>query len=242
MNSLKLDQLFDEHRLEGTLYVSNLSGDKEFFHNFDRANTQFASASTFKVLNTLIALQEGILSDLNQVVKWNGSIDERFPEWSQDQNLRTAFQFSCVWFYQAIARTVGLDKYRNYIQQTGFGQLTEPCETDTFWLEGKLKISAIEQVCFLKKVYLRTLPFNEKSYQGLKEVMLAEKSDDYKMYGKTGWAARVKPQVGWFVGYVETLDDTWFFATNIKIENEKQLPLRIELSRNALIQLNILKS
>lgn len=241
MHSSKLTQLFHQHQVEGTLYVSNLSGDKEFFHNLDRANTQFASASTFKVLNTLIALQEGIISDLNQVVKWNGSVDERFPEWSQDQTLGTAFKFSCVWFYQAIARAVGLDKYRAYIQQSGFGKLIEPCETDTFWLEGKLKISAVEQVCFLKKIYLRTLPFSKKAYLGLKEVMLAEKTDQYKIYGKTGWAARVNPQVGWYVGYAETLDDTWFFATNIQVENEKQLPLRISLSRGGLIHLNILK-
>jgi beta-lactamase class D len=61
-----------------------------------------------------------------------------------------------------------------------------------------------------------------------------EKTPTYSAWAKTGWATKVKPQVGWYVGYVETSKDTWVFALNMEIHNKKDLPLRQELVREAL--------
>nr|WP_240067735.1 OXA-198 family carbapenem-hydrolyzing class D beta-lactamase OXA-1057 [Pseudomonas oleovorans]UKC75979.1 class D beta-lactamase OXA-1057 [Pseudomonas oleovorans] len=225
--------LFSQHGMKGTIVISSLHNEKTFIYNEPRANLKFSTASTFKILNTLISLEEKAISGKDDVLKWDGHIYD-FPDWNHDQTLESAFKVSCVWCFQELARRVGAEKYRNYLRESAYGELREPFVETTFWLDGSLQISAIEQVDFLKKVYLRTLPFNATSYETLRQIMLVEKTPAYTMWAKTGWAARVKPQVGWYVGYVETPKDVWFFATNIETRDEKDLPLRQKLTRAAL--------
>ncbi|MGS4262884.1 OXA-198 family carbapenem-hydrolyzing class D beta-lactamase [Serratia marcescens] len=225
--------LFSQHGMKGTIVISSLHNEKTFIYNEPRANLKFSTASTFKILNTLISLEEKAISGKDDVLKWDGHIYD-FPDWNHDQTLESAFKVSCVWCFQELARRVGAEKYRNYLRESAYGELREPFVETTFWLDGSLQISAIEQVDFLKKVYLRTLPFNATSYETLRQIMLVEKTPAYTMWAKTGWAARVKPQAGWYVGYVETPKDVWFFATNIETRDEKDLPLRQKLTRAAL--------
>ena len=225
--------LFSQHGMKGTIVISSLHNEKTFIYNEPRANLKFSTASTFKILNTLISLEEKAISGKDDVLKWDGHIYD-FPDWNHDQTLESAFKVSCVWCFQELARRVGAEKYRNYLRESAYGELREPFVETTFWLDGSLQISAIEQVDFLKKVYLRTLPFNATSYETLRQIMLVEKTPAYTMWAKTGWATRVKPQAGWYVGYVETPKDVWFFATNIEIRDEKDLPLRQKLTRAAL--------
>ena len=228
-----LSGLFSQHGMKGTIVISSLHNEKTFIYNEHRANQKFSTASTFKILNTLISLEEKAISGKDDVLKWDGHIYD-FPDWNHDQTLESAFKVSCVWCFQELARRVGAEKYRNYLRESAYGELREPFVETTFWLDGSLQISAIKQVDFLKKVYLRALPFNASSYETLRQIMLVEKMPAYTMWAKTGWATRVKPQVGWYVGYVETPKDVWFFATNIEIRDEKDLPLRQKLTRAAL--------
>lgn len=235
-----LAKLFSLRGMEGTIVISSLSNKKTFIHNDLRANQRFSTASTFKIMNTLISLEEKAISGKDGVLKWDGHIYD-LPDWNRDQTLESAFKVSCVWCFQALARQVGAEKYRKYLYQSAYGELREPFEETTFWLDGSLQISAMEQVNFLKKVYLRTLPFSTSAYETLQQIMLVEKTSAFTMRAKTGWATRVKPQIGWYVGYVETPEDVWFFATNIEIRSEKDLPLRQKLTREALQEKDVIE-
>lgn len=228
-----LAKLFAQQGIDGTIVISSLHNGKTFIHNDPRAKQRFSPASTFKILNTLIALEEKTISGKDDVLKWDGHIYD-LPDWNRDQTLESAFKVSCVWCFQELARRVGAEKYRNYLRKSAYGELREPFEETTFWLDGSLQISAIEQVNFLKKVHLRTLSFSASSYETLRQIMLIEQTPTYTLWAKTGWATRVKPQVGWYVGHVETPKDVWFFATNIEVRDEKDLPLRQKLTREAL--------
>ena len=228
-----LAKLFAQQGIDGTIVISSLHNGKTFIHNDPRAKQRFSTASTFKILNTLISLEEKAISGKDDVLKWDGHIYD-FPDWNRDQTLESAFKVSCVWCYQALARQIGAEKYRNYLRKSVYGELREPFEETTFWLDGSLQISAIEQVDFLKKVHLRTFPFSASSYETLRQIMLIEQTPAFTLRAKTGWATRVKPQVGWYVGHVETPKDVWFFATNIEVRDEKDLPLRQKLTRKAL--------
>lgn len=232
--------LFSQQRLDGTIVISSLHNGNNFIHNDLRANRRFPIASTFKIMNTLIAVEENTISGKDEVLKWNGNIYD-FPDWNHDQTLESAFKVSCVWCFQEFARRVGAEKYRGYLRKTAYGELREPFDETTFWLDGSLQISAIEQINFLKKVYLRTLPFSAHSYETLRQVMLVEQTPSYTMWAKTGWATRVKPQVGWYVGYIETPQDVWFFATNIEVRDKQDLPLRQQLTRDALKAKGVIK-
>lgn len=225
--------LFARKGVMGTLVLSSLKRGRTIVHNDERANRRFPVASTFKILNTLIALEENVARGKDHLIRWDGRRHD-LADWNRDQTLESAFRVSCVWYYQELARRIGADKYRDYLNRSGYGKLREPFDTTTFWLDGSLEISAREQADFLRKLCLRKLPFSESSYATLREIMVAEKTPEFTIYGKTGWAASANPQIGWYVGYIETPDDVRFFALNMDVRSEADLPLRKQLVREAL--------
>lgn len=225
--------IFSAEGVDGTIILKSLRGDKTITHNDARASRRFASASTFKIFNTLIAVQENVVSVAGTAFRWDGKTHD-FPDWNRDQTLESAFKFSCVWCYQEIAKQVGEETYRRYLTLARYGVLTNVADTTTFWLDGSFTVSAVEQIALLEKIYLRELPFRDEAYDALKQVMLAEQTDSYKLYAKTGWAARMNPKIGWYVGYVETSDDVWFFAINLTLRSELDLGLRQKITKAAL--------
>ena len=225
--------LLARQQLQGSMVISSLNSGQIFVHDDSRADQRFTVASTFKILNTLIALQEGVVADKNSRFIWDGQT-RSIASWNQDQTLENAFQRSCVWCYQQLAEKIGAQKYREYLHNIGFGQLKEPFDSTIFWLDGSLQISAREQVTFLKQLYMRTLPFSPAAYDTLQAIMQGEKTVEYTLYAKTGLAGGMTPKIGWYVGYVETANDVWFFATNLDIHDDTELPLRLSVTREAL--------
>jgi beta-lactamase class D len=234
-----LAQLFKREGVSGTLLIQSIRSGQRLVHDDARAGKLFPVASTFKVFNTLIALEEGAIENADSAIPWDGQ-HHAFESWNRDQTLMSAFKASCVWCYQALARRVGTTKYKDYLSQAGYGELQEPFELTEFWLDGSLRISAEGQIDFLRKVTERRLPFRNATYDTLKQIMLAGENSSSRLYAKTGWATRHSPQIGWYVGYVETTDDIWLFALNMNIRNQSDLPFRQKLVLEALTQKGIL--
>ncbi|MCT7655003.1 hypothetical protein MBH78_10420 [Oceanimonas sp. NS1] len=115
-----------------------------------------------------------------------------------------------MWCYQTIAQRVGAEKYKNYIKSINYGSLPKSFDVQRFWLNGTLKVNAFEQVDFLKRLYRQELPFSPHSFNVLKEIMLVEKTADYSLFAKSGWAPSDKSPAGWYVGYIESNKGTWF--------------------------------
>lgn len=234
-----LETLFVERGVTGSIVISNLQGDQIYQGFPDRNKKPFLPASTFKIPNTLIALEEGAISSPDEVFKWDGEV--RFVKsWNQDHSLRTAFPVSCVWFYQELARRIGNDRYLSYLQQFDYGNLKTGPDIDIFWLEGDLRITAKEQIEFLKKLYSNDLPINNKNIELLKEIMIVEDMDTYTIRAKTGWAIRETGEHAWWVGYVEKLDEVWFFCINIEITANEDYGKQKEIARDALQMIGVL--
>jgi beta-lactamase class D len=229
----ELASLFSDAGVDGTIVIVNLDGTERYVQNEPRAAQRFPAASTFKIFNTLIALDEGALSGLQAVFHWDGRFHD-FPDWNRDHTIKSAYAVSCVWCYQELARRIGGDRYRAHLARAGYGRLQEPFDETAFWLDGSLTISAEEQVAFLRQVIQQSLPYQAWSYAGLREVMLMEQGEDYSLRAKTGWAARPTPQIGWYVGYIEKPGATWIFAMNIDMRGKEDLPLRQALTRASL--------
>ncbi len=228
-----IEQLFRSAGIDGTIVIESVSTGQRFVHNDPRSKQPYAAASTFKLLNTLIALEEKVIFGVDPVFHWDGTRYE-IADWNHDQTLESAFKVSCVWCYQQLARRVGAMKYPTYIQQSNYGQLRQPFNETEFWLDGSLTISAEQQVEFLRKIVERKLQFKASSYETLKKIMLTDETGRYRLFAKTGWATRNSPSVGWYVGYVETHDDIWLFALNLAIRDVKDLPLRIQVAKDTL--------
>jgi beta-lactamase class D len=228
-----LADLFSAVGVEGTIVLSKLDAGLEFVHDDQRAARPLPVASTFKIFNSLIALDEGVIAGTDAILTWDGRIHD-FPDWNRDQTLASAYKVSCVWCYQELARRIGPQKYRAHLRAADYGQLREPFDPVAFWLDGSLQISAREQVAFLRKIIRRSLPYKASSYDALRDLMVVEKNGGYTLRAKTGWATRPTPQIGWYVGYVETPEDIWIFATNIDIRDSNDLPLRQALTLQCL--------
>lgn len=232
-NDPDLTSLIEALTQDATMIITNLAGDVTYTYNRERAEALFATASTFKIPNTLIGLEENVVSKADTVIEWDGKQYDN-SAWNRDQTLASAYQLSCVWCYQKIAARVGPEKYRSHLSALGYGELAEEFNTTTFWLDGSLKISATDQIKFLKRVHLEDLPFRTEVIRTLKDIMIEEENESFTLRSKTGWATRVYPQVGWYVGYVETSDDVWFFATNLVTRDNSDLRLRKQLTLQAL--------
>lgn len=236
---------FKELGVEGSILISNSNGDLTYQHNAQRNQTAFLPASTFKILNSLIALETKVIDDEISILTWDG-VQRQIPEWNRDLNLREAFKRSAVWFYQVLARRVGHERMQQWVTKVGYGnqKIGGKEDIDKFWLNGQLRITPQAQIQFLRRLHKNELPFSARSISIVKDIAILEKTPEYTLRGKTGWAGlgeKSVPQIGWFVGYLEKRKEAYFFATNIDIRNDKKDPAaRIELTRRCLKDLEFL--
>ena len=215
-NDKESENIFKKTKITGTIVVSSLKGNKEYIYNNSRAIKRYIPASTFKIPNTLIALEERAIKDEYEIIKWDGK--KRFYEaWNKDQTLQSAISISCIWCYQKLAKKIGNDKYLYYLNKLHYGNEKTGLDISTFWLEGDIKISAVEQINFLKKLYKNDLPFKQKYIDITKKILTVKTTKDYIIKAKSGWSDKI----GWYIGYVETKNDIWFFALNADIKKEE---------------------
>lgn len=232
-NDTELKTLFESYEVEGTLLIESLDGKERYVYNEQRAKKPLLPASTFKIPHTLIALQEGVVNSHSNII-WD-RLERSITAWNQDHNLSSAFQSSCVWCYQSFARLVGLKKYNDYLQKLHYGNEKTGLNVERFWLDGELRISAYEQIAFLKKLYQNDLPFLRAHLDTLKFIMIDEQTPSYTIRAKTGWATPQGEEYhGWYVGYAEGTKGVYFFATNLITPTTNTLPLRKKLSLKAL--------
>ena len=211
-------------------------------YNEERCEQRFLPASTFKIPNSLIVLEKEIIPDENYTIKWD-SIDRGWDKWNMDQNLKTGFKYSAVWFYKVLARQIDRETYQNYLNEFDYGNKQIGEQIDYFWLDWSLQISANEQVEFLKKLVENELPLSQRSIDITKEIMIVEETEDYVLRAKTGLGDKRKGvYTGWYVGYVETDDNTYIFAMNMEEEVYEDIKsqVRIELTKSVLKELGII--
>ena len=224
----EVEEVFKKYKVEGTIVIESLNKKKINIYNDKRASELFSPASTFKIPHSLIALNEGIVKK-DSVIVWDKKIRE-YESWNKDQILLTAFKSSCVWCYQEFASKIGVEKYKKYLKELNYGNKKIGDDVTRFWLDESLEITTFEQIKFLKRFYTNNLPFKIEDINLLKEIMIDEKNENYTIRAKTGWEWKY----GWYVGYVETKDDVWFFSTNIDTKSKDDLPKRKAITLEAL--------
>jgi beta-lactamase class D len=171
-------------------------------YNRPRCLERFTPASTFKILNSLVALETGIARDETMIIPWNG-VQGR-PEWNKDMDMREAFKVSNLLYYQELARRVGKQNYQHYLDTIKYGNMKIGPAVDSFWIDNSLQISADEQIGFVRKLYFNELPFLERTQGIVKNMMLREDTANNRFYYKTGTGyTQRNTMVYWVVGYLE---------------------------------------
>jgi beta-lactamase class D len=175
------------------------------YFNKERSIQRFLPASTFKIFNSLVALETVVAPDDQLIIKWDGIA--RRPEWNKDMNMREAFKVSNVPYYQEIARRIGKDRMQHYLDTAKYGNAIIGGAVDAFWLNNTLQISADEQVGLVKRMYFNELPFSERSQRIVRSMMLQEETPAYKLYYKTGTGTDGNKQIFWVVGFIERIQN-----------------------------------
>ncbi|MEZ4828340.1 MAG: class D beta-lactamase [Bacteroidia bacterium] len=224
---------FRENQVHGGFLLYDMKGDQYFEWNSPRLDSAYLPASTFKVFNSLVALEEKAVEDENEIFPWD-SLPKRVESWNRPHSLRSAIEVSAVWFYQEVARRAGQDRMQHWIDTVGYGNRDISGGIDMFWLNGGLRITAREQVAFLQRIYHNDLPFSQRSIDILKDIMIREKGEDYVLRHKTGWADLPDPDTGWLVGWLEKQGNVWFFAMNIDIRKDEDAKARLAITKAVL--------
>lgn len=207
-----LQQYFDQYKAKGSFAMFDNA--QAQFTIYDSANfrKRYTPASTFKIVNSLIGLETGKIFDEKMIIKWDGVVREN-QEWNKDMNMEEAFKVSSVPYYQEVARRIGKDTMQYWLDSIKYGNMQIGTAVDSFWLNNQLKISPDEQLGLVKRLYFEQLPFQKRTQQIVRKVMLQEDNSLYKLAYKTGWGFDEKgDNVGWIVGWIEENRHPYFFV------------------------------
>ncbi|MEL6607885.1 MAG: penicillin-binding transpeptidase domain-containing protein [Pseudomonadota bacterium] len=220
-----------------TVVVRRLSDGHDWVSNPGRAATRFSPASTAKIPHLLIALDADI-ADANTVFPWD-RVARSSALWNRDQTLGSAFQTSAVWVFQQITQMAGPDVMAQGLRQFAYGnaEVGGADRMTTYWLDGTLRISALEQVTFLTNLAQRTFPLETGTYETAFAIMESDAGPGWTLRSKTGWRYSAQDMdIGWFVGWLDCGPETYVFAVNIDMPSTVFLARRKQIAYAALDQ------
>jgi beta-lactamase class D len=247
-NNVKVDntlkKVFDEKNLTGTFGLYDNGTGQFTIYNLSRfKDSAFLPASTFKIVNSLIGIETGRIINEKMVIKWDGVI-RRFPngdtatEWNKDLTMEEAFKASAVPYYQEVARRIGKDTMQHWLDSLKYGSKKINTRIDTFWLDNSLKITPDEELGLVKKLYFGQLPFQKRTQDIVKKIMLREDNANYKLSYKSGLGFLENGKsLGWIVGWIEENKHPYFFVLNVEGGHDAKLStLRLDLLKIILKQ------
>lgn len=205
---------FDNY--EGCFLLYDMNSKTMTTYNENQADTRVSPDSTYKIYDALFALDQGIIHPEDSSLSWSGEIYP-FPEWNQDQTLRSAMTASVNWYFQSLDAHMGVDTIRSYLQRSHYGNQAVSGDLNSYWMESSLKVSPSEQLSLLLSFYQNEWEFNPEDVKAVKDALRLSSSSDSVLYGKTG-TGQVDGinRNGWFVGFVESPGHTFFFVTNLQ--------------------------
>lgn len=238
-NALSFDyaDLFEGY--EGCFVLYDLNHDQWSYYNKDMAVTRRSPDSTYKIYDALFALEENVITPESSVIAWDQTAYP-FESWNRDQTLQTAMTDSVNWYFQSLDARIGINIIQKYISHIGYGNENIGNDLSSYWMESNLKISPVEQVELLKNFYMNDFEFSAENIQTVKNSIYLASSSTGSLYGKTG-TGRVdgKDINGWFIGFVESSTNTYFFAVNIRSESNATGSAAAEITLSILSSMNI---
>jgi len=236
--SATIEKRFIESNVSGAFVIYDRRNDLYVIHNTGRAKKRFMPASTFKITNALIGLSLGVVETVHEVLPYGGS-PQRVKSWEKDMGLKDAIKVSNLPVFQELARRIGVKQMQLAIEKLSYGNASIGSEVDRFWIDGPLKISAVEQAEFLTKLAESELSLPLNVQQSVREILQLESSGDCRLYAKTGWTNMTDPDIGWWVGWIDNNGHIVSFALNMDMPVKSAGKKRISLGKNVLSDLGL---
>ncbi|HCW7876988.1 TPA: beta-lactam sensor/signal transducer BlaR1 [Staphylococcus aureus] len=214
-------QILDESKNfgsnSGSFVMYSMKKDKYYIYNEKESRKRYSPDSTYKIYLALFGLDRHIISDKNSRMSWNHN-HYPFDSWNKDQDLNTAIQNSVNWYFERISNQLSKNYTSDQLKQLNYGNKNLG-SYKAYWLEDSLKISNLEQVIVLKNMMEQNNHFSKNEKKQLSSSLLIRKNENYELYGKTGTGiVNGKYNNGWFLGYVITNHDKYYFSTHLSDE------------------------
>lgn len=233
-----LSNYFDGY--DGSFVLYDMKASQYRIYNKDKSTLRISPNSTYKIYSALIGLESHVITNEHSTMKWNGT---KYPyeSWNTDQNLSTAIRNSVTWYFQELDQRIPQETIKGYLEQMNYGN-NDLSGGSNYWLESSLKISPVEQVQLISALYTNQFGFEDKNIEIIKDSLALERYDGSRLSGKTGTGnVNGKNINGWFIGYVENKDNTYFFATNIQNEDNSYGSKAAEITLSILRDKGIYK-
>lgn len=240
----------EPERLE-CVVIEELGGAAPYVSDAVECAVATSPASTFKLPHALIALETGVVADPLAMVAWDGQ-ERAFPVWNRDQSLDSAIKNSVVWFFQRTAGLIGRERMLAWLAKLGYAADSFDGELTTFWLNGDLAVTPLEQVRFLERMLRYELPVERRHVDALKAAFLmppgkltnAAGTHDFVLAAAAPLVVRAKTgntsvggeNVSWLVGQIETRGRQYVFASRVRSREKLSRAAGAELARGALDQ------
>lgn len=212
-----------------TFLAVDLKANKCHVINKKGLDQRHAPYSSFKIPHTLIALETGAAKSVDEKIVWvpvKRPAKDFWPAtWKQDQTLASAFKHSAAWYYQELVSRITSEQYEKWLAQFSYGNQNFAPPSDSFWLDGQLKISTKEQVSFVVCLLKNHCGVKATTYAAFEKIALQETKDNFSLYAKTG-AGPIDSNnfdgafEGWYVGYIKDKNTEPVAAFAIYVEAE----------------------
>src|SRR6266702_5522266 len=202
----------------------------------DRSGEAMLPASTFKIPNSIIALETGVVADPDKdIFRWDG-VTRSIEAWNKDHTLRSAIAVSAVPVYQEIARRIGAERMQKYLDLFDYGNRDIGGGIDQFWLTGTLRIDPVQQIDFVDRLRRGVLPISKRSQELVRDILPVTKVGDAMIFAKSGLlgAEQGKPSLGWMVGWAEKGATQTVFAMNMDCKDPGQVAARMTVTQQCL--------
>ncbi len=225
-----LKNFFDEKKVTGTFGLFDNGTGQFTIYNLSRfKDSAYSPASTFTIVNSLIGIETGRIINEKMVIKWDGVVStlpnaDTAVDWNKDLTMEEAFKVSALPYYQELARRIGKDTMKFWLDSLKYGNHTIGGAVDKFWIDNSLKITSDEQLGLVKRLYFGQLPFQKRTQDLVKKVMLRESNANYKLSYITGLGFRENGhELSWIVGWIEENNHPYFFVLHVEADHNTKL-------------------
>ena len=233
---------FDAKGVRGTFVLFEPANDRYLVFDASRSGERFLPASTFDIANALVAVEVGSIADAGEVFHWDRRPKVR-EQWERDHTLGSGMRENVVWMFQEIARRTGRERMREWLERLGYGNRDMKGGIDLFWLQGALRVSAKEQVDFLRSLAEGSLPMTQRAQRLVRDALVVERTRGHTLYAKSGDAAGARNAVSWWIGWVERKGrPAAVFAMNYAPAPASRFADRLEIGRAILEEAGTLPS
>ena len=219
-------------------------------------DTRLPPASTFKIPHAIAALDSGVIKGVDEVIKYDGTARD-YEAWRRDHTLASAMRYSVVWYFQEIAKRLGMGREEYYLRRLRYGNADPSSGLTTFWLGGSLRISPIEQLTFLRRLYDAELPVPDRVMRAVMDILIQPDGFIVNAAGEQPFDApwpsgtQVSAKTGsttfgdhravrWIVGHVQRRDRAWIFVSCVTGADDIDSTAAIDLAARSLRETGVL--